>query len=68
MDFVVLTLAAYNAMEETAHLLSSPANASRLLESIDDVEKGKVLTKRLDIKTNPHKKSKVGKPVASKRG
>lgn len=33
-DFVVLTLEQYNAMEETAHLLSTQANAKRLLESI----------------------------------
>jgi len=33
-DFVVLTLEHYNSMEETAHLLSTQANAQRLLESI----------------------------------
>lgn len=33
-NFVVLTLEEYNAMEETVHLLSTPANAIRLLESM----------------------------------
>jgi antitoxin YefM len=33
-DFVVLTLETFNAMEETAHLLSTSANTKRLMESI----------------------------------
>jgi len=33
-DFVVLTLEAFNAMQETAHLLSTSANTQRLMESI----------------------------------
>lgn len=33
-NFVVLTLEEYNAMEETVHLLSTPANANRLLEGM----------------------------------
>jgi antitoxin YefM len=32
-DFVVLTLETFNAMEETAHLLSTSANTKRLMES-----------------------------------
>lgn len=32
--FVVLTLSEYESMKETAYLLSSPANANRLVESI----------------------------------
>ncbi len=39
--FVVLTLDQYNAMEETAHLLSTPANATHLLESIKQDKGGK---------------------------
>jgi antitoxin YefM len=38
---VMLSLAEYEALEETAHLLRSPANARRLLESIQSLESGK---------------------------
>lgn len=38
---VMLSLAEYEALEETAHLLRSPANARRLLESIQSLEAGK---------------------------
>lgn len=33
--FVVLTLDQFNAMEETAYIQSTPANATRLMESIE---------------------------------
>jgi antitoxin YefM len=33
-DFVLITLDQYNSMEETAHLLSTPANTEKLMESI----------------------------------
>jgi antitoxin YefM len=33
-DAVLLSRADYDALEETAHLLRSPANAKRLLESL----------------------------------
>lgn len=41
---VMLSLEEYNALEETAYLMRSPANARRLLESIRSMEKksGKV--------------------------
>lgn len=35
---VMMSLEDYNAMQETAYLLSSPANARRLLESISELE------------------------------
>lgn len=38
---VMLSLEDYQAMEETAYLLRSPANARRLLESIAELEAGK---------------------------
>ncbi len=38
---VMLSLADYKALEETAYLLRSPKNAKRLLESILELESGK---------------------------
>lgn len=38
---VMLSLEDYQAMEETAYLLRSPANARHLLESIAELEAGK---------------------------
>lgn len=37
---VMVSLDDWEAMEETAYLLSSPANAQRLLESIQSLENG----------------------------
>lgn len=37
---VMISLADYNAMEETAYLLRNPKNATRLLESIAQLESG----------------------------
>ncbi|MBU0657094.1 MAG: type II toxin-antitoxin system prevent-host-death family antitoxin [Gammaproteobacteria bacterium] len=37
---VMISLEDYKAMEETAYLLRSPANARRLLESIAELEQG----------------------------
>lgn len=37
---VMISLEDYKAMEETAYLLRTPANASRLLESIAELESG----------------------------
>ena len=37
---VMVSLADWNAMEETLHLLSSPANAARLRESIAELDAG----------------------------
>ena len=48
-DFIVLTLEAFNSMQETAHLLSTPANTAHLLESISQDKAGKTFTKELNI-------------------
>jgi antitoxin YefM len=37
---VMISLEDYNALEETAYLLRSPANARRLFESIAELEAG----------------------------
>jgi len=39
---VVLSLAEYESLEETLHLLRTPANAERLLRAIDEAEAGKL--------------------------
>lgn len=38
---VMISLEDYDALSETAYLLQSPKNASRLLKSIKELEKGK---------------------------
>ena len=42
---VMLSLEDYESLQETAYLLRSPANARRLLSSIDSLNKGKTITK-----------------------
>jgi antitoxin YefM len=37
---VMVSLADWNAMEETLHLLSSPANAQRLAEAVGQLDAG----------------------------
>ena len=44
---VMLSLEDYQAMEETAYLLRSPANARHLLESIAELETGKETERKL---------------------
>ena len=44
---VMLSLAEYQALEETAYLTRSPANARRLLESIHSLESGKGRARKL---------------------
>lgn len=44
---VMISLEDYQAMEETAYLLRSPANARHLLESIAELEAGKGSVKQL---------------------
>src|SRR4051794_25631714 len=63
MDFVVLTLETYNSMEETAHLLSSPANTARLLESISQDRSGQAHDRNVSL--NQGRQTKVAKAAKS---
>ncbi len=46
---VMLSLAEYESLQETAHLLRSPANAKRLLDSIEAIKSGKVIRKKINL-------------------
>ena len=46
---VMLSLAEYESLQETAYLLRSPANARRLLESIASLERGKGVKRKLKL-------------------
>ena len=46
-DAVVMSLAHYQSMAETLHLLSSPANAAHLAESIAQYQAGKAKRREL---------------------
>ena len=41
---VILSLDDYNALEETAYLLRSPANAQRLMTSVEQLRQGKEIS------------------------
>jgi antitoxin YefM len=45
----MLSLDEYEALEETAHLLRSPANVRRLLAAIHQLESGKGKVKRIKL-------------------
>ena len=47
-DAVLIGLEDYRALEETAYLLRSPANARRLLESLDQAGTGARVVHELD--------------------
>jgi antitoxin YefM len=54
--FVVLTMSHYEALEETAHLLSTQANTEHLMQSIAQHKAGKVVKKSLiEPKRSPRK-------------
>ena len=44
---VMMALEEYEALEETAHLMSSPANAIHLLESIKELKAGRGKERKL---------------------
>lgn len=46
---VMMSLADYKALEETAYLLRSPANARRLLQAIEELESGGGTPRELDL-------------------
>ena len=46
---VMLSLAEYESLQETAYLLRSPANAKRLLNSIAALQRGKGVRKKLKL-------------------
>ena len=48
---VMLSLDDYEQMEETAHLLRSPANARRLLSAIGSLQKGKGRQRKIDLES-----------------
>jgi len=45
---VLMSAAQYESMQETLYLLRSPANAKRLMESIEQVRAGKFFERELD--------------------
>lgn len=47
-DAVLIGIADYRALEETAYLLRSPANVRRLLESLEQSRAGKARQHELD--------------------
>lgn len=46
-DAVVMSLSDYNALHETMYLLSTPANARHLMESIAQLRAGKAKPRKL---------------------
>ena len=46
---VLLSLEEYERLEETAHLLRSPANARRLISAIDTLAQGKGREQKLNL-------------------
>lgn len=61
---VMLSLADFNSMKETMYLLSSPANANHLMESIAQLKAGQAQPREL-IR---NEKSKKQKQTASENG
>ena len=46
-NVVVISLEEYESLRETSYLLSSPKNAARLHESLQQLQEGKVVRKNL---------------------
>ena len=48
---VMLSLAEYEALQKTAYLLRSPANAKRLLGAMDALKRGKGVRRKIQLNT-----------------
>lgn len=46
---VMLSLAEYESLQETAYLLRTPANAKRLLKAVDALKRGKGIKRKLKL-------------------
>jgi antitoxin YefM len=46
---VLLSLEEYEQLEETAHLLRSPANARRLMSAVEDLARGKGKERKINL-------------------
>ena len=46
---VMLSLAEYESLQETAYLLRSPANARRLLAAVDTLKRGKGIKRKIKL-------------------
>ena len=46
---VMMSLADYEALEETAYLLKNPKNARRILSAISQLDAGKGVTRAVDL-------------------
>jgi antitoxin YefM len=66
-DFVILTLEQFNSMEETAHLLSTPNNTARLMQSIAQDRAGNVKVRKLEPGEIPTKKKTKRKLAGVKK-
>jgi antitoxin YefM len=45
---VMMSLAEYEALQETAYLLYPPANAKRLIDAVETLDHGKGIKRKLD--------------------
>ena len=61
-DVVVMSLDSWNSWRETMYLLSTPANAERLLESIAELDAGRGKERRL-LQASP--RTRVAEPRAA---
>ncbi len=46
---VMISLDDYESLEETAYLLRSPVNAKRLIDSVEAIEKGTLVTREISL-------------------